>query len=306
VEMAVWARVTFGLEPGVLHPGPATAAANTTTGATAAGTTSAGTTSAGTTSAGTTSAGATAAISTATGEYHLQEEFEEGCGINDEEHEEEIDEDDDYDPDHDGMSDVSDTEIMGEEDEMLEELKNLDMPDTTSCTCCTRCSRRKGKTGRQPAPFHALGSRSGRVRRVTQRLMGVTSMEAKAIVDRLHRKFPDARRDPVNHLSWMTAIKTIPLGFNQVTSMIMSMTMISLSQVARLRLWLLTELTVRNSDLSRIPTARSIFAIAHDVMVPGGKAGVVMSETSASVPLQLLLDHTAQRWLMVTGLKVKG
>ena len=39
-----------------------------------------------------------------------------------------------------------------------------------------------------------------------------------------------------------------------------------MSQLVKLRLWILTELTVRKTDLTRIPTARTIFALAENVM----------------------------------------
>ena len=63
---------------------------------------------------------------------------------------------------------ISDTEILGEGDELQEELRCLS-EDTSSCTCCTACKRQRGKTGRKSQPFHSL-SISGRNRRVAARL----------------------------------------------------------------------------------------------------------------------------------------
>lgn len=60
----------------------------------------------------------------------------------------------------------------------------------------------------------------------------------------------------------------------------------------KLRWWILTELTIRETDLTRIPTAKTIFRTAKEVMVP---EGVRVTETAASVPLQSLLDHTVKR-----------
>lgn len=60
----------------------------------------------------------------------------------------------------------------------------------------------------------------------------------------------------------------------------------------KLRWWLLTELTIRKTDLTRIPTAKTIFRIAKELMVP---EGVKVTEMAASVPLQSLLDHTVKR-----------
>ena len=70
-------------------------------------------------------------------------------------------------------------------------------------------------------------------------------------------------------------------------------------QVVHLRWWILTEVTVRKTDLSRIPTAETIFRIAHEVMVPGGKTGIRVTDTAASIPLQSLLNHTVTRYGMV-------
>ena len=126
------------------------------------------------------------------------------------------DSDDDVDFEPPDDVDQSDTEILGEGEELLEELRNLG-EDTTSCTCCTSCSRRKGKTGRPPGLFSSLVSSSGRQRRVTKRLKGVVcGEEADAILERLYRQFPSTRGDPVSHLSWVTLIKTLRLGYNQV------------------------------------------------------------------------------------------
>ena len=60
-----------------------------------------------------------------------------------------------------------------------------------------------------------------------------------------------------------------------------------------MRLWLLNEITVKNTDFSTFPTARTIFNEAKAKMLP---SGVVVSEAAARVPLQDLLNHTAARY----------
>ena len=86
--------------------------------------------------------------------------------------------------------------------------------------------------------------------------------------------------------------------FKQMTMMLLLL-MTLLLQVVHLRWWILTEVTVRKSDLSRIPTAETIFRIAHEVMVPGGKTGIKVTDTAASIPLQSLLNHTVTRYGVV-------
>ena len=59
----------------------------------------------------------------------------------------------------------SDTKILGEKEELEQELAGLG-EDTSSCTCCTSCKKKRGKTGRRPTDFHQLPKRgSGRCRR---------------------------------------------------------------------------------------------------------------------------------------------
>ena len=120
------------------------------------------------------------------------------------------------------VEDQSDTEILGEEKELEDELQNLWKEDTTSCTCCTSCQRRRGKTGRKPSPFEQIKTKRGRRMRVTKRLQGLPKGErgkgeALAILHRLQRDHPDSKGHPVSVLSILTLIRTLHLSYNNVS-----------------------------------------------------------------------------------------
>ena len=117
--------------------------------------------------------------------------------------------------------DLSETEILGEAEELNVELRMLGEQDSTSCTCCTACCRRRGKTGRRPTSFDRLRTARGRNKRVVKRLASLVRgaegrSEALAIIRRLHRDFPDIKVDPVSNLSILTLIKNLRLSYNQV------------------------------------------------------------------------------------------
>ena len=157
-----------------------------------------------------------------------QEEEEEGAG---EDEEVDDEEDDDYEQPELADDEDSETEILGEDDELEVETQRLTKTDTTSCTCCLRCSRARGKTGRPPAAYTTLRSKSGKEKRVAKRLKGKAQppltcpVEARDVMARLARKFPELRGNPALHLSWMVLIKTLRLSFKQVRWMMIMMCM---------------------------------------------------------------------------------
>ena len=67
-----------------------------------------------------------------------QEDLDANCNGEEEDLDDDSDKDEDFEPPEEVNH--SDTEILGEGEKMLEELRNLG-EDTTSCTCCTSCSR---------------------------------------------------------------------------------------------------------------------------------------------------------------------
>ena len=133
------------------------------------------------------------------------------------------DEDDDQDKDFvpEDLVELSDTEILAEDDEMQEELRNLSKEDTTSCTCCSACKRRRGKTGRPPGSFSDIKTIRGKQKRVTKFLKGIHkgkegNAEALAVLRRLHREHPETKGNSVSNLSLLSLIKTMRLSYNQV------------------------------------------------------------------------------------------
>ena len=91
---------------------------------------------------------------------------------------------------------------------------------------------------------------------------------------RLDREYPKDLQNPVTNISILTVIKSLGLSYNQAVD---------------LRWWLLDELTVKNTDLTKIPPMSRIFREAEASMVPDGMKG---TEDLASVGLQELLNHT--------------
>ena len=130
------------------------------------------------------------------------------------ENSEEEEEDDDYIPED--CQSLSDTEILGEDEELEKELGDLDQ-DTTSCTCCSACRQRKIKTGPKPKPFTQVKSTRQRRRRLSKRLADVDGFgEALAIMRRLHREYPESKGDTVTNLSLLTLVRNVRLSYNQV------------------------------------------------------------------------------------------
>ena len=99
-------------------------------------------------------------------------------------------------------------------------------------------------------------------------------VEALHIVRRLNREYPEISQNPVTNLSLLTVIKNLGLSY---------------SQAVDLRWWLLDELTIKKTDLTKIPPMSSIFREAEASMVP---EGMEVTEELASVGLQELLNHT--------------
>ena len=91
---------------------------------------------------------------------------------------------------------------------------------------------------------------------------------------RLDREYPKDLQNPVTNISILTVIKSLGLLYNQTVD---------------LRWWLLDELTVKNTDLTKIPPMSRIFREAEASMVPDG---MKVTEELASVGLQELLNHT--------------
>ena len=90
----------------------------------------------------------------------------------------------------------------------------------------------------------------------------------------LDREYPKDLQNPVTNISILTVIKSLGLSYNQAVD---------------LRWWLLDELTVKNTDLTKIPPMSRIFREAEASMVPDG---MKVTEELASVGLQELLNHT--------------
>ena len=90
---------------------------------------------------------------------------------------------------------------------------------------------------------------------------------------RLDREYPKDLQNPVTNISILTVIKSLGLSYNQAVD---------------LRWWLLDELTVKNTDLTKIPPMSRIFREAEASMVPDG---MKVTEELASVGLQELLNH---------------
>ena len=67
-----------------------------------------------------------------------------------------------------------------------------------------------------------------------------------------------------------------------------------MSQVVKLRWWLLNELTIHGTDLASFPPAPVIFQQAEAEMLPAG-ASVEKETSRASTPLHELLKHTVKR-----------
>ena len=91
---------------------------------------------------------------------------------------------------------------------------------------------------------------------------------------RLNREYHKSLRNPVTNLSLLTVIKSLGLSYNQAVDLVW---------------WLLDELTVKNTDLTKIPPMSRIFREAEASMVPDG---MKVTEELASVGLQELLNHT--------------
>ena len=90
----------------------------------------------------------------------------------------------------------------------------------------------------------------------------------------LDREYPKDLQNPVTNISILTVLKSLGLSYNQAVD---------------LRWWLLDELTVKNTDLTKIPPMSRIFREAEASMVPDG---MKVTEELASVGLQELLNHT--------------
>ena len=99
-------------------------------------------------------------------------------------------------------------------------------------------------------------------------------VEALHLMRNLQKKFPTSRENQVSNLSLLVLIKTLRLSYNQVSNIKSN------------------ELEVKKTDLATFPPARQIFAEVAGDMLP---EGIEVTEKSATVPLQSLLDHTAQR-----------
>ena len=91
---------------------------------------------------------------------------------------------------------------------------------------------------------------------------------------RLDREYPKDLQNPVTNISILMVIKSLGLLYNQALD---------------LQWWLLDELTVKNTDLTKIPPMSRIFREAEASMVPDG---MKVTEELASVGLQELLNHT--------------
>ena len=153
---------------------------------------------------------------------------EEEEGKEDYEEEEEDDDDDmdlyeeDYwtpgfDPRADSDSEASsDTEILGEKEELEEELANL------GCTCCDLCERKRKLAARKPRATvpYSQSSRSGKMAKKAARVAGIEGLEeARDVVDRVYRDFPELRvisTNPCSNLRLMTLIRDLRLSYNQV------------------------------------------------------------------------------------------
>ena len=119
--------------------------------------------------------------------------------------------------------------------------------------------------------------------RVASRLKGLLpgrtagsagKVEALHIMHNLNREYPKSLRNPVTNLSLLMVIKSLGLSYNQAVD---------------LRWWLLDKLTVKNTDLTKIPSMSRIFREAEASMVPDG---MKVTEELAIVSLQELLNHT--------------
>ena len=163
-------------------------------------------------------------------EVEEEEEEEE----EDESTDEEEPEDEEYDDDLDwqlenpgaeasGEEEVSDTEILGDSEEVEQELGRLGQEDVTSCTCCTACTRRKANTGRPTSSYSSLKAGGSRRReRTAERVRSIVCpVEAADVVARLGRDFPSTAAPPPSNLSLVTAIRTLGLTFNKVVSIIL-------------------------------------------------------------------------------------
>ena len=166
------------------------------------------------------------------GEEDEEEEADvEDDDAEDEEDQGEDDEDEDYDmdlyeedywtPGFDSRSDCdseasSDTEIMGEQDELEEELANL------GCECCELCEKKRKLATRKPRATvpYSKSSRSSKKAKKAARVAGIEGLEeAKDVVDRVYRDFPELRvisTNPCSNLRLMTLIRDLRLSYNQV------------------------------------------------------------------------------------------
>ena len=104
-------------------------------------------------------------------------------------------------------------------------------------------------------------------------------VEAMHIMHRLNREYPKSLQNPIINLSLLTVIKSLGLSYNQAGD---------------LRWWLLDELIVKNTDLTKIPPMSRIFRDAEASMLPDG---MKVTEELASISLQELLNHTILRLL---------
>ena len=112
-------------------------------------------------------------------------------------------------------------------------------------------------------------------------------VEALHIMHRLDREYPKDLQNPVTNISILTVIKSLGLSYNQAVD---------------LRWWLLDELTVKNTDLTKIPPMSRIFREAEASMVPDG---MKVTEELASLGLQELLNYTILRLLTSSEIRSK-
>ena len=120
--------------------------------------------------------------------------------------------DDDYTPED--VESNSDTEILGEPEELEKELMDL---NTVSCTCCTDCRNNRVMVEQKVKPFSHLRSKRQKIRRLNRRLLNLDgSEEALSLIRRLQRDYPEHKGDCVTNLSLLTLIKNLRLSYNQV------------------------------------------------------------------------------------------
>ena len=122
-------------------------------------------------------------------------------------------EDDTYNPSE--LIYSSDTEILDEADELVNDLKELGVQPQLRASRAS--SNKKRDMRRKRKPFSQLRSLRHMRRRLQERCEGVENMtEALSVIRRLHRQYPDTKTDTVTNIALLTLVRVLRLSHNSV------------------------------------------------------------------------------------------